>query len=155
AIVIYLGEVSGGYSEGETPVPFPNTEVKPFSADGTARETVWESRSSPGYSRKSPRQVGFFSCALLYIRCNSRKQVALATRINRSPWRNTVSAGGLRLNSPSLRLMATTIAPQRSRRRESRRVLPANSSPSRTSISPNSVCFSASKTTEFRNSLTA
>ena len=48
AIVIHLGEVSGGYSEGETPVPFPNTEVKPFSADGTARETVWESRSSPG-----------------------------------------------------------------------------------------------------------
>ena len=26
----------GGYSEGEPPVPIPNTEVKPFSADGTA-----------------------------------------------------------------------------------------------------------------------
>jgi hypothetical protein len=26
---------SGDDSEGETPVPIPNTEVKPFSADGT------------------------------------------------------------------------------------------------------------------------
>ncbi len=37
----------GGDSEGETPVPIPNTEVKPFSADGTARVTVWESRTLP------------------------------------------------------------------------------------------------------------
>ncbi len=26
----------GGYSGGETPVPIPNTEVKPSSADGTS-----------------------------------------------------------------------------------------------------------------------
>ena len=26
----------GGYSEGDPPVPIPNTEVKPFGADGTA-----------------------------------------------------------------------------------------------------------------------
>ena len=31
-----------------TPVPIPNTTVKPLEADGTARETVWESRWSPG-----------------------------------------------------------------------------------------------------------
>src|SRR5476651_2568786 len=30
-----------------TPVPIPNTEVKPHTADGTAWETVWESRSLP------------------------------------------------------------------------------------------------------------
>ena len=35
--------------EGATPVPIPNTEVKPFSADGTWRETAWESRSSLDY----------------------------------------------------------------------------------------------------------
>src|ERR1700740_2620809 len=29
--------VSGGYIEGVPPVPIPNTEVKPFRADGTAR----------------------------------------------------------------------------------------------------------------------
>ena len=38
----------GGYRERATPVPIPNTEVKPFFADGTAMETLWESRSLPG-----------------------------------------------------------------------------------------------------------
>ena len=32
---------------GETPVPIPNTTVKTQSADGTALETVWESRWLP------------------------------------------------------------------------------------------------------------
>ena len=38
---------SGGDNEGVTPVPIPNTEVKPFSADGTWLETARESRSPP------------------------------------------------------------------------------------------------------------
>ena len=38
----------GGYAEGVTPVPIPNTEVKPLRVDGTARVAVWESRSPPG-----------------------------------------------------------------------------------------------------------
>jgi hypothetical protein len=42
-------QVFGGNGEGETPVPIPNTEVKPFCADGTAREAVWESRSPPKF----------------------------------------------------------------------------------------------------------
>jgi len=33
---------------GATPVPIPNTEVKPSSADGTARAAWWESRMLPG-----------------------------------------------------------------------------------------------------------
>ena len=33
---------------GDTPVPIPNTMVKPRSADGTILETVWESRRMPG-----------------------------------------------------------------------------------------------------------
>jgi hypothetical protein len=37
----------GDHGEGETPVPIPNTEVKPFSADGTAWATVRESRTLP------------------------------------------------------------------------------------------------------------
>ena len=32
---------------GETPVPIPNTMVKNWAADGTALETVWESRWPP------------------------------------------------------------------------------------------------------------
>ncbi len=40
---------SSDYSGGETPVPIPNTEVKPSCADGTAWATGWESRSSLGF----------------------------------------------------------------------------------------------------------
>ena len=32
---------------GDTPVPIPNTKVKTQAADGTALETVWESRWLP------------------------------------------------------------------------------------------------------------
>ena len=35
---------------GETPVPMPNTTVKTRSADGTALETVRESRWPPGFN---------------------------------------------------------------------------------------------------------
>ena len=37
-------------SGGETPVPMPNTAVKPSCADGTSPARGWESRSSPGFS---------------------------------------------------------------------------------------------------------
>ena len=36
----------------ETPVPIPNTMVKPQTADGTALETVWESRWPPNLKKK-------------------------------------------------------------------------------------------------------
>src|SRR5881296_2023664 len=39
---------SGDPTERATPVPIPNTEVKPLRADGTARATAWETRSLPG-----------------------------------------------------------------------------------------------------------
>jgi hypothetical protein len=47
-------EFLGGYAEGVTPVPIPNTEVKPLRADGTAWVAVWESRSPPGSFTKTP-----------------------------------------------------------------------------------------------------
>jgi hypothetical protein len=58
----------GDHSEGETPVPIPNTEVKPFSADGTAWATVWESRTLPRLKlglaktgmKSLPEMAGFF-----------------------------------------------------------------------------------------------
>ena len=46
---------SGDFVDRVTPVPIPNTEVKPVGADGTARETAWESRKSPGLIRKNAR----------------------------------------------------------------------------------------------------
>ena len=39
----------GGDSAGVTPVPIPNTEVKPCCADGTWTERSWESRSPPDF----------------------------------------------------------------------------------------------------------
>ena len=55
-----VSSFSGGRSEGETPVPIPNTEVKPISADGTWGATPWESRTLPTFKRK-PREIGVFS----------------------------------------------------------------------------------------------
>ncbi len=46
--------IFGGHSEEVTPVPIPNTEVKLFSADGTAWETMWESRSPPFFLYQAP-----------------------------------------------------------------------------------------------------
>ena len=38
---------------GATPVPIPNTMVKTQTADGTALETVWESRWPPNLKEKN------------------------------------------------------------------------------------------------------
>jgi hypothetical protein len=64
------GSFSGDPSERATPVPIPNTAVKPLSSDDTARATAWESRSSPGIM-KSPRsnpRAFLFSAILLRCR---------------------------------------------------------------------------------------
>ena len=57
-------KISGDYGERDPPVPMPNTEVKPFSADGTWLETTWESRTLPDSMKRKdlPERVGgFFS----------------------------------------------------------------------------------------------
>ena len=53
----------GGHRSRVTPVPIPNTEVKPATADGTAWVTVWESRSLPGLflrAGRKQRDAAFF-----------------------------------------------------------------------------------------------
>src|SRR3954470_16904422 len=50
---VSIHQVSGGHRRGVTPVPIPNTEVKPSTADGTACVSVWESRSLPGLNREA------------------------------------------------------------------------------------------------------
>ena len=52
--------ISGDNSEGVPPVPIPNTEVKPFSVDGTWLETARESRSSPD-SNNTRQMASVFS----------------------------------------------------------------------------------------------
>ena len=47
ALPNFIQSICGDYSEEDTPVPIPNTEVKLFSADDTWWETAWESRTSP------------------------------------------------------------------------------------------------------------
>ena len=42
---------------GDTPVPIPNTTVKTQSADGTALETVWESRWAPDQKKKKTGEI--------------------------------------------------------------------------------------------------
>ena len=48
---------SGGHRRGATPVPIPNTEVKPSTGDGTRGAVRWESSKLPGLKYKSPRLV--------------------------------------------------------------------------------------------------
>ena len=57
-----LKSVPGGFTGGATPVPIPNTEVKPSKADDTAAVRQWESRTLPGYNKGSlvERSVGLF-----------------------------------------------------------------------------------------------
>src|SRR6188472_3584788 len=50
---------AGGHRIRVTPVPIPNTEVKPDTADGTARESVWESRSLPALLLDEAREFTF------------------------------------------------------------------------------------------------
>ena len=54
--------ISGDNGERDPPVPIPNTEVKPFSADGTWLETTWESRTLPDSMKKglTPYGAGSF-----------------------------------------------------------------------------------------------
>src|SRR5689334_3617639 len=47
----------GDYSEGGTPVPIPNTVVKPFSPHDTAGEAPWDNRTPP---IPPPAQSDFF-----------------------------------------------------------------------------------------------
>ena len=49
SVSIALKVHPGDHGGGVTPVPIPNTAVKPSSADGTARVAWWESRTLPGF----------------------------------------------------------------------------------------------------------
>ena len=48
AILRQQSQRSGDDGVEETLLPIPNRKVKLYSADGTARVTVWQSRTLPG-----------------------------------------------------------------------------------------------------------
>src|SRR5687768_9560273 len=66
----------GGYRSRVTPVPIPNTEVKPATADGTARVTAWESRSLPGLFSGPHQQPPSADAAFFFVLALSRRLVA-------------------------------------------------------------------------------
>ena len=67
----HASSLSGGFAGGATPDPIPNSEVKPSRADGTARSSVWESRSPPESFWEGPRLInlGPFLFRMIYLEC--------------------------------------------------------------------------------------
>ena len=64
---IGIKKLKGVYGKGDPPLPIPNREVKPFSADGTADR--WESRKMPNSDGESYSDVtlSFFVSYLLCL----------------------------------------------------------------------------------------
>ena len=61
---IGIKKLKGVYGKGDPPLPIPNREVKPFSADGTADR--WESRKMPNLDGESYRDVTLsFLCLIV------------------------------------------------------------------------------------------
>ena len=58
---------SGGNGEEDTPVPIPNTEVKLFSADGTARAAEWESRTPPKFANQARINPNLWSGLFAFV----------------------------------------------------------------------------------------
>ena len=82
--VFFSLKVFGGYSEEVTPVPIPNTEVKLFSADGTAWETAWESRKPPNQLKKPfvfTRGFFYSSRHVEIARCNRGKVLSVYLKV--------------------------------------------------------------------------
>ena len=47
-VTLKTRDFPGGYSGRALPDPIPNSVVKPSNVDGTAKVTLWESRTHPG-----------------------------------------------------------------------------------------------------------
>ena len=87
----------GGLTARVTPVPIPNTEVKPCRADDTALETTRERRSPPGLKFKKAatpkafaaffifapifQQIVSISGEMLGPLCGTRARLILAERL--------------------------------------------------------------------------
>jgi hypothetical protein len=82
--------LAGDYSARATPVPIPNTVVKPRSADGTAGEIRWESTTSPACSSEAPIDCTRSRSGLLHCRA-----FTLANGIDTQSRRDAMDAVGL------------------------------------------------------------
>src|SRR3954469_19074831 len=77
-----LSPLSGGYGEGETPLPIPNRAVKPLSADGTWPSRARESRTPPVLSSRAAPGGGSSSLTPRTIPARARPD-----RLRRQPRR--------------------------------------------------------------------
>ena len=59
--------IPGDHAGGATPVPIPNTEVKPSRADDTAAARLWESRALPGSFESKPTGVNPWAFLLALV----------------------------------------------------------------------------------------
>src|SRR6266702_7758901 len=69
----------GDFGGGETPVPFPNTVVKPASADGTVGVTRWESRSLPSALISPAARKGHGTC--FFSKCRVELQAGFTPAV--------------------------------------------------------------------------
>src|SRR3954468_12268531 len=72
----------GGHGERETPGLIPNPEAKPFSADGTARGTGWESRTPPDIT---PRNGVTASAVAPFLHVRAQVQCSRTSARERPP----------------------------------------------------------------------
>jgi hypothetical protein len=106
----------GGHRSRVTPVPIPNTEVKPATADGTASAGVWESRSLPGVNARArcARRIGpFFAYAARSTRRAGMPRERIHPAAHRPCSGATWAAGGPRLNDLLAERPPTGLRPAR------------------------------------------
>ena len=83
-IKIWRIKASGDDGVEETLLSIPNRTVKLYSANGTAWETVWESRTLPG-KNKSYRLISIAFCVLrrfIFIKFDKYKPSFFKIKIN-------------------------------------------------------------------------
>src|SRR5215216_7288448 len=74
----------GGDSEEDTPLPIPNREVKPLSADGTWASRPWESRSPPVFVLS---RLGVGAAVIVWAASESGGRLPLAASESKLPRR--------------------------------------------------------------------
>jgi tetratricopeptide (TPR) repeat protein len=95
----------GDHGDRVTPVPIPNTEVKPVSADGTWGEIPWESRTSPDFLIKRrwafcPASLVVFRPISVVQRCFGRSLVRVPAPEPRRNSSGRTGSGGARQGPP-------------------------------------------------------
>ena len=102
---MFLKPYLGSYSIGVPPLPIPNREVKPVSADGTAE--MWESRSTPTFKKSLiPYGVRLFFFALIFalkIELSNKYAVCVVMASENYPYGSSKPSEILIDNGPKLK----------------------------------------------------